>query len=155
PDFIAALRTKGGIAALALEFLILGANRSGEVRLATWDEMDLENRLWTIPGARMKIKRRANGEDNHHAVVLTPRMVAILQPVMPHRKPPEKRRTVAGRNVDFVLPGQKESRPLSDVPLRMLMRRMLAGSEDGEEAGKEPDLPTVHGFRSTFRDWAG
>lgn len=153
--FIATLRAKGGIAAFALEFLILGANRSGEVRLATWDEMDLEDRLWIIPGARMKIKRRANGEHNDHAVVLTPRMVAILEAMRPHRKPPEQRRANDGRNVDFVFPGQKDGQPLSDMTLRMLMRRMLTDPGDGEGSDEKSNLPTVHGFRSTFRDWAG
>ncbi len=56
--FMAALRQREGISARALEFLILTAARSGEVRLAVWDEIDMDCAVWTIPGARMKAGRR-------------------------------------------------------------------------------------------------
>lgn len=148
PAFVATLREKGGITALALEFLILGANRSGEVRLATWDEIDSEQRLWVIPGERMKVKER-KGAPNNHAVILTPRMTQILEAMLLHRRPVDRRRSADGQNVDFIFPGRKDGQPLSDMTLRMLMRRLHA-----KVAPASAD-PTVHGFRSTFRDWVG
>ena len=59
PAFMARLRERDSASARALEFLILTAARSGEVRGATWDEIDLDKKLWTIPGERMKAGKRA------------------------------------------------------------------------------------------------
>lgn len=141
PDFIQGLRAAQArsTAALALEFCILGATRSGEVRLARWREFDLGARLWHIPGERMKVKARA-GRPYVHTVILTPRMVEILHQM----------KEVTGGTPDLlVFPGNRRhgaqseiQEPLSDMSMRAVLRRMGLGA-------------TVHGFRSTFRDWAG
>jgi integrase len=118
--FIGELRQHEAIAALALEFCILTAARTGEVLGARWSELDLDKRVWTIPPHRMKAGRE-------HRVPLSDRAAAILKQL-------EEIRTG-----EFVFPGQRKDRPLSDVALR---RTKANGS-------------TVHGFRSSFRDWAG
>ena len=121
--FMAALRGMGGIAARALEFAILCASRSGEVRGATWAEFDLKTKTWIIPAARMKAAKE-------HHVPLSDEAVAILK-AMPR---------IEGS--DIVFPGMK-GKPLSDMSLTAVLKRM-----------DRADL-TAHGFRSTFRDWAG
>jgi len=103
--------------------VILTAARSGEVRGATWPEIDLDQKVWTVPGERMKA-----GEE--HRVPLSDRAVRILQ---------QQRKQ---RINDFVFPGFREGRPLSDMALMAVLRRL--GSN-----------VTTHGFRSSFRDWAG
>ncbi|MBV9996205.1 MAG: integrase arm-type DNA-binding domain-containing protein [Caulobacteraceae bacterium] len=125
-DFVAALRLQPGFAARALEFAILTAARTSEVLNATWAEVDLGAKVWTVPGKRMKAGRE-------HRVPLSDRAVAIL----------ESMRTADSGADDFLFPGGKPGRPLSDMAFLMLLRRM-----------KRDDL-TAHGFRSTFRDWAG
>ena len=117
------LRQREGVAARALEFLILTAARSGEVLGARWDEIDLDAKLWTVPRERMKAGLE-------HRVPLSRRAVAILSELE------------ATRASEFVFPGLKRGSPLSSMALEMTMRRMKADA-------------TVHGFRSTFRDWAG
>lgn len=117
--FLTELRAKQGVAALALEFTILTAARTGEVIGATWDEIDLGKAIWTIPATRMKAGRE-------HRVPLPDRAVDILK-------------TVKLLNQDRVFVGNKGR--LSNMAMAMLLRRM------GQES-------TVHGFRSTFRDWA-
>ena len=122
PQFMQNLRTRPGIAARALEFLILTAARSGEVRGATWSEIDLDKAIWTIPAERMK----AGAE---HRVPLSSAALQILSSA--------PRLT----DSDLVFPGTK-GQPLSDMSITAVMRRM-----------KLDEVP--HGFRSTFRDWAG
>lgn len=119
-------RSDAGIATkLAFEFLILTATRSGETREATWNEIDLANAEWIIPSARMKAKRA-------HRVPLSPRCIAIL----------EEAKALKRGGDDLVFPGTKEGKPLSDMTLSKLM--------------KELGIAAVpHGFRSSFRDWAG
>jgi integrase len=124
PAFVEELRKRDAMAALALEFLVLTAARSGEVLGASWSEIDLEAKVWTVPANRMKANRE-------HRVPLVPRAIEIL----------EKAKMV--QTSDFVFPGQKAERPLSVMALEMVLRRMKI-----EDA-------TVHGFRSSFRDWAG
>ncbi|MDM5181544.1 tyrosine-type recombinase/integrase [Massilia sp. DJPM01] len=118
--FMQTLRSSAGIGARALEFTILTAARSGEVRGATWDEIDFEAALWTIPASRMKA-------EVEHQVPLPPDAVALLRAL--------------DRSGSFLFPGQREDRPLSDMSLTAVLRRL-----------KRDDI-TVHGFRSTFRDW--
>lgn len=118
--FMAALRNQDGIAAKAVELAVLTACRSGEVRLATWAEFDLDAALWVIPAERMKAKRE-------HRVPLSTAALALLRS-MP-------------RASDLVFPGTKPGKPLSDMSLTAVLRRM-----------KRDDI-TVHGFRSSFRDW--
>jgi integrase len=128
PDFMAALRTHEGTAARALEFAILTAARTGEVIGAAWQEINWQEKVWTIAGTRMKAGKE-------HRVPLCDRALAILKDL----KPSEDARDDAN---NFIFPGAKASLPLSNMALLMLLRRM-----------KRDDL-TAHGFRSTFRDWA-
>ena len=130
PAFMVELAGKPGVSALALRFLILTATRTGEVLGATWDEIDLEAGVWVIPATRMKAKRE-------HRVPLTDAAVAILE-ALPRIE-----------GCPWLFPGQKEGRPISNMALLQLMRGMGYGV--GGDRG--PYVP--HGFRSSFRDWAG
>jgi integrase len=105
PAFIMDLRQREGIAAAAMEFLILTAARTGEVLGATWDELDLRKSVWTIPGERMK-----NGKE--HQVPLSPPAVAVLE------------RMSKLTNGEFVFFGQSSGRSLSNMALLVLLRRM-------------------------------
>jgi integrase len=125
PDFVAKLREREAVAALALEFAILTATRSGEVLNARWDEIDLEAKTWTIPAERMKAARE-------HRVPLSDPALSILVKLS------------ASRVSEFVFPGQRPNQPLSVMAMEMVLRRMGVA-----------DAVTVHGFRSSFRDWAG
>jgi integrase len=124
PGFLTSLRGQEGIAARALEFAILTAARTGEVIGARWDEIDLLDKIWTVPAARMKAGRE-------HRVPLSARALAILQEV----------RSLRHAEDGFVFPGGKLGRPLSNMAFLMLLRRM------------ERDGLTAHGFRSSFRGW--
>lgn len=116
------LRSRNAMAAKALMFTCLTASRTSEVLGMKWDEIDIENANWTCPEERMK-----SGEP--HRVPLTSEMLAIIEPLRALKS-------------DYVFEGQRRHRPLSNMAMLMLLRRM---SIDGV---------TVHGFRSTFRDWA-
>jgi integrase len=107
PEFIAKLRERPAVAAIALEFLILTAARSGEVLGARWAEMDMVAKVWTVPAARMK----AGCE---HRVPLSGRALAILD------------EAANGRTGEFVFPGQRSDKPLSGMAMKMLLRRMKA-----------------------------
>ncbi len=120
--FMADLRTREGMAARALEFAILCASRSGEVRGALWSEIDQDKALWIIPAKRMKAGKE-------HRVPLSTAAVKLLEAL------PRSDR------IDVVFAGSN-GLPLSDMALTAVMRRM--------EVDAVP-----HGFRSTFRDWAG
>lgn len=120
PEFLARLATQEGTAARALEFAILTAARSGEVRGATWEEFDLEAKVWTVPATRMKAGKE-------HRVPLTPAALALI-----------KRQPQVSEYV-FAAP---RGGTLSDMALSAVLRRMKVDA-------------TVHGMRSTFRDWAG
>ena len=126
PAFVARLQRLEGWAAtrLAFEFLVLTAARSGEVRLATWHEIDLDATLWTVPAERMKTRVG-------HSVPLSPRATAILR---------DARATYP--ESDLVFPGTKPGLPLSDMTLTKVLR-------DAGLNGKA----TAHGFRSSFKDW--
>lgn len=124
PNFVQRLVEKEAISARALEFLILTAARSGEVLDATWDEFDLEKALWTIPASRMKAGKG-------HRVPLSPRSLEIVSTLS------------EVRIANYVFPGHRPNRPLSNMAFAKLMQRM-----------KVSDY-TPHGFRSSFRDWAG
>lgn len=124
PAFMENLREREGMAALALQFLILTAARSGEVYGARWTEIDLQAALWTIPAERTKAGRE-------HRVPLSAAAMAVLE------------RLAEGRTGDLVFPGAKTGSKLSSMAMEMLLRRMKVTGA------------TVHGFRSSFRDWAG
>ena len=123
-ELMARLRLSETITAKALEFTILTAARTGETIGARWSEIDLDAKTWTIPGERMK----AGAE---HRVPLSDRAVEMLQTLLPFRTSP----------MSFVFPGAKGGTGLSQMALAMALRRL--GYAD----------ITVHGFRSTFRDW--
>lgn len=123
PAFMRLLALQPGEGARALELAILTAARSGEVRGMTWAEVDLDAGLWTVPAERMKTFKE-------HRVPLSSEAVRIL------------RKQKQCKPSDFVFPGARHGRPLSDMSLTAVLRRMNRG-----------DL-TAHGFRSTFRDWA-
>jgi integrase len=129
--FIASLRSREAVSAHGLEFLILTAARSGEVLGATWEEIDLKEKVWTVPASRMKAGRE-------HRVPLGVRALEILDAVAPLAKDADGE-IVANRHL---FPGQKRDRPLSVMAFEMLLRRMKAEV-------------TTHGFRSSFRDWSG
>ena len=119
--FINLLHNQEGIAAKCLEFTILTAARTGESIGATWDEIDLTAKTWTIPAERMKMKKG-------HIVPLSPQALAIINEM------------AAIRTNDYVFPSNRKG--LSNMAMLKLLKRM----DQGEI--------TVHGFRSTFRDWA-
>jgi integrase len=126
PDFMKRLAEQGGVAARALEFTILTAARTGETIGARPAEFDLSGKTWTVPADRMKAHRE-------HRVPLCDRALAICEGVRPLRAADD----------DFVFPGLLYRRPLSNMALTAVLKRMECGAI------------TVHGFRSTFRDWAG
>ena len=123
PAFYADLKTRSAMSAKALRFTCLTGSRTGEVLGLPWSEIDFEARLWTCPAERML----KTGED--HRVPLTDEMLAIIEPLQAMAS-------------EYVFEGQKRNKPLSNMAMLMLLRRMKV-----EEV-------TVHGFRSTFRDWA-
>ncbi len=123
PKFTEALRERTSVGRLALEFLILTASRSGEVRGCCWQEIDLERKVWTVPPERMKA-------GNAHTVPLSKAALSVLERAQAIRAPVS----------DLVFPGQNPKRPLSDMTLLKILR------DKGIDA-------TVHGFRSSFRDW--
>jgi integrase len=129
PGFVSDLKDRKAVTALGLEFLILTAARSGEVRGMTWAEIDTAAKVWTVPAARMKGGRE-------HRVPLSARAIEILTTVRPLSN---------GSPNAFVFPGLKEGASLSDGAFDRLLRRM--GHAKGDV--------TAHGFRSAFRDWAG
>jgi integrase len=121
--FMAEVRDREGIAARALEFTILTAARTGEVLGARWEEMNIQDKVWVVPPSRMKAARE-------HRVPLSRAAIAVLKQMQ------------ALRHTDLVFPGDRRGKPLSNMSMLMMLRRM----------GRS-DL-TAHGFRSTFRDWA-
>jgi integrase len=131
PEFLTALRVRRSMAARALEFAILTAARTGEALGATWGEIDLAAKVWTIPAQRMKGGRE-------HRVPLSETALAVLEKVRPLALQKEGEPNPASP----VFPGPRRALPMSNMVFLMLLRRM-----------KRHDL-TVHGFRSTFSDWA-
>lgn len=120
PAFFAALREREGLAARMVEFCVLTAARSGEVRGACWNEIDLDAATWTIPGNRMKAGKE-------HRVPLAPAAVELLQ-ALP-------------REGDLVFTAPRRGQ-FTDTALTKVLRRMKVEA-------------TIHGMRSSFRDWAG
>jgi len=131
--FVCALKQSEGIAARAVEFTILTASRSGEVRGAKWSEIDLKKKVWTIPANRMKAKQE-------HEVPLSSSAIDLIQ----------KQGRVAGS--DLIFPNTKGG-VLSDMALTAVIRRMDKKDPD-QWRTDSGDIITVHGFRSTFRMWA-
>jgi len=120
PDLWPRICNAKGMGALALRFTILTAARSGEVRGATWEEVDLQNAVWTISADRMKA-------GTEHRVPLPDTVLRLLG-------------DVKGMDQRLLFPSAKAG-PLSDMTLSAVLKRL--------------HIPvTVHGFRSSFRDWA-
>lgn len=128
PMVFAQLDRQDGCAALAVRFVCLTAARSGEVRHSLWSEIDMEKQIWTVPEERMKAKRE-------HRVPLTASAVSILRHM-------DMLRSSLTSN-SLIFPGGKPGSPLSDVALSKALHR-AAGTKD----------VTIHGLRSSFRDWA-
>jgi len=122
PAFMAKLRQNTSIGARCLEFTVLTAARSDEALSATWDEIDFENRLWTVPALRMK-------GDREHRVPLSGPVIAVLKAMQTIQHSP------------YIFPGARRGPMAKNIMLKLA--KQIGAS----------DL-TVHGFRSTFRDWA-
>jgi integrase len=125
PGFMAELRNREGIAARMLEFTIMTAARSGEVRGAHWNEIDLDSATWTVPAGRMKGKKE-------HRVPLAAAAVDLLR-AMPGD---------AAKRAGLIFANTKGTE-FCDMALTAVLRRMNV------------PVATVHGMRSAFRDWAG
>lgn len=124
PEFVPELREREGVAAAALDFLILTGARAKEVRLAKWDQIDLKEGIWNAPEDIMKAGRA-------HRVPLSPDALAVLNS-MP-----------IDRDGGYIfISANKPGEPLSDMAMTALLKRM------GRKTGV-----TIHGFRSTFRTW--
>lgn len=133
-EFMADLRKREGTSARALEFAILTAARSGEVLGATWAEIDFDAKVWTIPAARMKAKRE-------HDVPLSDAAIALLK-ALPRIK-----------DVPYLFAATRGGK-LSDMALSMTVRRMNGETPKFvDRVSGDPVVP--HGFRSTFREFAG
>jgi integrase len=128
PMFMAALRQRTSHSAMALELLILTATRAGETAGAMWPEIDLPGAIWEIPPERMKA-------DRTHRVPLTPRAIAILGKLTDRSGPV------------FPAIGRRHGKPFSEAALSKMLALM------GDWKDKKGNRITVHGFRSTFRDW--
>ncbi|GAA5058236.1 site-specific integrase [Erythrobacter westpacificensis] len=124
PAFMEDLTKRTGMGVRALEFTILTAARTGETIGATWGEVDIEAAVWTIPAVRMKAEKE-------HTVPLSPMAVEILKDL----------RDIGDTGPDAPLFPATKGGHLSNMAMLMQLRRMVDGF-------------TVHGFRSSFRDWA-
>lgn len=137
--FMTELRKREGIATLALEFTILTATRSNEIFGATWDEIDQKAKIWTIPAGRMKA-------DREHRVPLSDDAISLLEKV-PRLE-----------NNNHVFPAARGGK-LSNMSLTAVIKRIheaeLRAGRKGFIDPRQNKVVTTHGFRSTFRDWAG
>ena len=131
-EFMAQLRQREGIGALALEFTVLTCARTAETLGATWDEIDLDEKVWIVPANRIKAGKE-------HRVPLSKAALTLLHKA---RTSAENRRP--GCKVKFVFPNDRTGGQLSSNALLALLKRM-----------KRDDVTTTHGFRSSFRDWVG
>ena len=131
PEFMSLLRERAGSGAQALQFAILTAARTGEVLSATWQEIDMDAALWTIPAARMKSHRL-------HRVPLSPAALGILRAAWAQR---EEITGGAPGPADPVFRTVLSDAQMGPMAMIVVLRRMA-----------RTDV-TVHGFRSTFRDW--
>jgi len=126
PAFIEILDTRQGVAASALKFLILTAARTSEVLESKPSEFDLNNEVWIVPAERMKNRRK-------HTVPLSAQAIALITPYLDTKIGP------------YLFPGAKHGRPLSNMALGNVLKRMKI----------ETSKAVPHGFRSSFRDWVG
>ena len=124
PDFMARLQDREGIAPRALELCVLTALRTNSLLGGRWEEIDFDTEIWNIPATRMK-------GGVLYEMPLSPQAMAVI------------RKLKALATNDYIFPGLKENKPVSNMAMSMVLRRM------------EIKDATVHGFRSTFRDFAG
>jgi integrase len=130
PELWPRLEDAGGMGTLALRFAILAAVRTMDVRFASWDDIDLDAATWIIPEDKAKMGEQ-DEHDREHRVPLSEPALAILRLVQP----------LAARPTDLVFPGRRRGKPISENAMSDVLERL--------------DVPvTVHGFRSSFRDWA-
>lgn len=127
-QFVKTLKDEDGIASLALQFTILTASRTAETIGARWTEFDLKKGVWVVPADRIKAGRE-------HKVPLSQGALQALEQARVHQDK-------IGKTSEWVFPSYKPTRPLSNMAMLALLKRM--GRTD----------ITVHGFRSSFRDWA-
>ncbi|WP_256588911.1 site-specific integrase [Pseudomonas sp. BBP2017] len=138
PSFMAALKASTDLSSIAVELTVLCALRTSEVISGSWGEIDLKDEIWTIPASRMKAGRQ-------HRVPLSKAALETL------------RRLKAESNGELLFPGRTAGRPLSNMAMLQKIRGMdeISLKNDGpgwrNEAG---EAITMHGFRSSFRDWA-
>ncbi|WP_416425083.1 tyrosine-type recombinase/integrase [Pseudomonas sp. App30] len=138
PDFMAELDKHSDMSAMAVKVTILCALRTTEAIGATWDEIDFDNKIWSIPAQRMKASRA-------HRVPLSS---SVIKTLLGLRKV---------HNNPFIFPGQKPGRPLSNMAMLLKLRRMDESFINAGGIGwrnAENEVITMHGFRSSFRDWA-
>ena len=138
PEFMGDLRARDALAARALEFLILTNVRTDAVLKATWDQFDHDQAVWTVPLVNLKDrKHRAEG----FRVPLSARVVEIA------------RQMRQGQVSRHVFPGQASGKPLSNMALLTLLKRMNSGVKKWLDPASGRPI-TAHGFRATFRTWA-
>lgn len=139
-EFVQHLRQKDGISPKALEFAILTACRSGEIFGAKWQEIDFENKVWTIPKERMKAEKE-------HRVPLSAPAIELLESIQADARPQ-----------GYIFPAPRGGGTLSDMSLTALIKRMHEQKFKENRLGyidpKQNRVITTHGFRSTFRDWS-
>ncbi len=142
--FMADLRARSAVAARALEFLILTNVRTDAALKATWDQIDIDGALWTVPLTSLKDREHRT---EPFRMPLSPRAVEIVR---------EMARVKVSR---FVFPGAGEG-PLSNMAMLTLLKRMNGAKSSGEDVKPKWTDPatgrpiTAHGFRATFRTWA-
>lgn len=137
--FVARLRTVDGMGALALEFAILTAVRSGEVRGAMWSEIDMAAEVWTIPGERMKSQKGQKAPKPHRVPLSDAAMVLL-------KKVPRMAES------ELVFPSVR-GRMLSDATLSAAIKRLNVSDDEKWTDPTDGRQVVPHGFRSTFRDW--
>ena len=141
PLFYKELASRNSIDSIALQISILTASRTGEVLGMRWRELDLEKKLWIVPALRMKGKR-------DHLQPLSDETIVLLKQLLPLANGPDS----------FVFPGKRAGKSVSQMAMLMLLRRMNPQQADGSYRWIDSQMGkaiTVHGMRSSFRDWGG
>jgi integrase len=138
PEFMADLRSRDALAARALEFLILTGVRTDAVLKATWNQFDIEQGVWTVPLANLKDREHRT---ESFRVPLSARALDIV------------RELAEARVSEFVFPGQKHEKPLSNMALLTLLDRMNSGDRKWLDPARGKRI-TAHGFRATLKTWA-
>jgi integrase len=142
PRFWTRLQERDAIPARALEFQILTVARPGEVRFAEWSEIDFKERVWTVPGWKLKGRR---DKKKDHKVPLTDRAIEILK-MMPRD------------NGAYIFPGYRGKETMSENALNLTVKEIhQADIKAGGDGFLDPEtgkVATAHGMRAAFKDWA-